>query len=122
MVARGFQFLIRGLQLPRLVMMNRSRDFSLLGVNSALSLLAEEGHLTIRTPMALLANQAHGVLDRGSRPPILPALAAQVFADCATAKYFEYLGSATSATAVMVARGFTFLVFGLRFPVYIYRT
>ena len=78
-----------------------------------------EGELAIPTPEAAMATRAHGVLERGSGPPILPALAAQVFADCATAKYFEYLGTATSATAVMVARGFTFLILGLR--LYIYR-
>ena len=88
----------------RLVMMNRSRDFT--RVNStleALWLLAHQAvHRALATPVAPQAHRAHCVLDWGSRPPLLPALAAQVLADCATAKFSEHLGSATSATAVMV--------------------
>ena len=75
--------------------------------------------LAIPTPGAPLATRARGVLERGSRPPRPPALAAQDTADRTTAKFFEYMGSATPATAVMVARGFTFLILGLR--LYIYR-
>ena len=74
-----------------------------------------EGELAIPTPEAAMATRAHGVLERGSGPPILPALAAHATADRATPDVFKFLGSATCATVVMVARGFTFLILGLQF-------